>query len=390
MANMMDYLLWRGDVTIGQSPWNDVDSLIAATLSYQTYPAEPLPLHEAAATLPPPPAIQFNFIKESRALLSAAGMTERFADLTLSRAVAQTDLGRDMQFAAVTFSLPDGSHFLAFRGTDNSLVGWREDFNMAFESPVPAQSAALQYLQEAAAALSGPLLLGGHSKGGNLAIYAAAHADPAVQERIRAVYSFDGPGLDDATVASQGYARIAARIRSFVPQSSVVGMLLAYHPEYTVVKSDALGLMQHDAFTWQLLGTRFIEAPEVDAGSRLVNQTVHAWLSRVTPEQRRRFVDTLFGLLEASGATTVKELMVDVPDRAAGILKALQKVDFDTARMILTLLGDFLSIGAQNLVALLRPHHQEKQLPSETVSDSLPESNDTPDAVRRKGDTTHE
>lgn len=261
---------------------------------------------------------------------------------------------------------------------------------MAFESPVPAQSAALQYLQEAAAALSGPLLLGGHSKGGNLAIYAAAHADPAVQERIRAVYSFDGPGLDDATVASQGYARIAARIRSFVPQSSVVGMLLAYHPEYTVVKSDALGLMQHDAFTWQLLGTRFIEAPEVDAGSRLVNQTVHAWLSRVTPEQRRRFVDTLFGLLEASGATTVKELMVDVPGRAAGILKALQKVDFDTARMILTLLGDFLSIGAQNLIALLRPHHQEKQLPSETVSDSLPESNDTPDAVRRKGDTTHE
>ena len=155
-----------------------------------------------------------------------------------------------------------------------------------------------------------------------------------------------------------------------------------------MVKSDALGLLQHDAFTWQLLGTRFIEAPEVDAGSRLVNQTVHAWLSRVTPEQRRRFVDTLFGLLEASGATTVKELMVDVPGRAAGILKALQKVDFDTARMILTLLGDFLSIGAQNLVALLRP--QGKQLPPESPSASLPEPNNTPDAVRRKGDTTHE
>ena len=389
MANMMDYLIWRGDLTIGQSPWNDVDSLIAATLSYQTYPAEPIALHEAAATLPPLPTLQLNFIKESRALLSAAGMTSRFADLLLCRAVTETDLSRDMQFAAVTLSLPDGTHFLAFRGTDNTIVGWREDFNMAFESPVPAQAAALSYLQAAAAELSGPLILGGHSKGGNLAIYAAAHADPAIQERIRTVYCFDGPGLDDATMASQGYARIAPRIRSYLPQSSVIGMLLAYHPEYTVVKSDALGLLQHDCFTWQLLGTRFVEVQEVDAGSRLVNQTVHAWLSRVSPEQRQRFVETLFDLLEASGATTVKELMMNVPSRAARMLKALQKVDADTGKMILTLLGDFLSIGAQNLFGLLRPRPQARELPAGTPV-ALPAANDTPDDVRHKGDTTHE
>ncbi len=365
MANMLDYLVWRGDVPLSLSPWNDVDSLIASTLSYMSYPLEPVLLLDAATRLPPLPPIEINFVKESRALLSAAGMTERFAGLLLHHAAARTNLETDMQFAAVTLDLPDGTHFVAFRGTDNTIVGWREDFNMAFESPVPAQTAAVQYLTQVAGDTDGPLILGGHSKGGNLAVYAAAHADPAIQQRIRAVYSFDGPGLDDATMVSDGYAAIARRIRSFVPQSSVVGLLLAYHPEYTVVKSDALGLLQHDTFTWQVLGTRFVEVPDVDVGSQLVNQTVHTWLSRVTPDERRRFVDTLFDLLEATGAMTMKELMTDVPGRAAGILKALQKVDFDTARMIVTLLGEFMVIGTQNILGLLRSRSAEQPVITE-------------------------
>ena len=373
MANMLDYLVWRGDVTIPEAPWNDVDSLIAATLSYQTYPEEPILLRDAAVTLPPPPETEINFVKEGRGLLSAAGLTERFAGLLIHHAVVRTDTERDMQFAAITLSLPDGSHFVAFRGTDNTIVGWREDFNMAFESPIPAQTSALEYLQTVAEAVTGPLILGGHSKGGNLAVYAAAHASPGVRQRIRAIYSFDGPGLDDATMASDGYAAIARRIRSFVPQSSVVGMLLAYHPEYTVVKADAVGLLQHDCFTWQVLGPRFVEAPEVDVGSQLVNQTVHTWLSRVTPDQRRRFVDTLFDLLEATGATTMKALMTDVPERALAILRALQKVDLDTAIMIATLLGDFVSIGAQNLLALLRSRSAEPRL-TDKSAEGKPES----------------
>ena len=310
-------------------------------------------------------------MKDSRALLSAAGMTQRFASLPLRRAVQTTDAERQMQFAAVTFGLPDGTHFIAYRGTDNTLTGWREDFNMAFESPVPAQTAALEYLTQIAGETDGPLILGGHSKGGNLAVYAAAHAEAAVQGRIRTVYTFDGPGLDDATMVSAGYAAIAGRIRSFVPRSSVVGMLLAYHPEYTVVRSSATGLRQHDSFTWEVLGTGFRTVPDVDRGSQLVNQTVHAWLSRITPEKRRRFVDTLFDLLEATGATTVRELAASLPSRSGAILKALQKVDFDTARMMITLLGQFMTIGAQNILGLLRapretpPNITEGEIPHE-------------------------
>lgn len=354
MANMLDYLAWRGDVTFDYSPFNDVDSLILATIAYLDYPDAPTAIRDLPGVCPPPAESAIGFVHDARALLCAAALTARFAGIVLHRPVAVVDPDRDMQFAAVTAELPGGVHYVIFRGTDNTIVGWREDFNMAFESPIPAQLAAVKYLNEAATALPGPLVLGGHSKGGNLAVYAASHAGADVQGRIRAVYSFDGPGLDDATMASDGYAAIARRIRSFVPRQSVVGLLMTYHPDYTVVKSDGVSLLQHDTFTWQVLGTDFVRVTELDVSSQLVDQTVHAWLSKVTPEQRRRFVDTVFDLLEATGATTMKELLTDVPGRAAGILRALQKVDFDTARMIVTLLGQFVSIGAQNVAELIR------------------------------------
>lgn len=354
MPNMMDYLAWRGDIALDYSPFNDVDSLILASLSYLTYPEETGLLRDLALTVPPVDKMQFSFVHEIRAMLSAAAMTERFAGIGMRHPIAVTDQDRDMQFAAVTFDLPDGTHYVAFRGTDSTIVGWREDFNMAFESPVPAQSAAVKYLNEAAVLTDGPLILGGHSKGGNLAVYAAAHADPMTQSRIRAVYSFDGPGLDDATMASAGYANIARRIRSFVPQHSVVGLLLTYHPEYTVVKSDGVGLLQHDSFTWQVLGTGFIAVTELDVSSQLVDQTVHAWLSQVSPEKRRIFVNTIFDVLEASGANTVKELVRNIPSRLPAVLKALQQVDAETARMVLTLWGQFVTIGATNIIELVR------------------------------------
>ena len=354
MANIMDYLAWRGDIALGYSPFSDVDSLILAALSYLNYPKEPTLIRDLALHVPAVDPLQFSFVHEIRAMLSAAAMTERFAGIRMHHPVAVTDQDRDMQFAAVTFDLPDGTHYIAFRGTDSTIVGWREDFNMAFESPIPAQRAAVKYLNEAAAVTQGPLIIGGHSKGGNLAVYAAAHADPMLQSRIRTVYSFDGPGLDDATIASEGYTAIARRIRSFVPQQSVIGLLLAYHPEYTVVKSDGLGLLQHDCVTWQVLGTGFIAVTELDVGSQLVDHTVHAWLSKVNKEERKAFVNTIFDILEATGANTVKELLKDAPGRVPAILKALQKVDFETARMIVTLLGQFVSIGATNILELLR------------------------------------
>lgn len=373
MSNMLDYLAWRGDIPLAVSPLNDVDSVIFAVLSYLTFPAEATLLRDLADTaLPAVSRRKPTFLEDSATLLLRAASTERFAGVRVHHAAAVTDPERDMQFAAVTFELPDGTQFVSFRGTDSSLAGWHEDFNMAFESPVPAQSAAVAYLNAIAAGAQADIFIGGHSKGGNLAVYAAAHADEATQTRIRAVYSFDGPGLDDATMVSDGYTRIARRIRSFIPQQSVVGLLMSYHPEYTVVRSDGVGLMQHNAFTWQVLGTAFVAVTELDVSSQVVDHTVHAWLSRVSPEERRRFVSTIFGVLEATGANTTRELLQNAPELLPAIRKALQGTDRETTRMIFSLWGQFVQLGASSILDLLRQR-------------LLPETNDM-----IQGETNHD
>ncbi|MBQ8654792.1 MAG: DUF2974 domain-containing protein [Clostridia bacterium] len=350
MASIMDYILWRGDLPLRVSPLSPADMLILSQLAY-TDPGPEARSSEGAvlrellfpASAPGTPADSWLELARS------AAASLRYGSMRLHDYVNVVDPERDIQFSAVTASLPDGRSCVCFRGTDNTLVGWREDFTMAFESPVPAQMEALTYLERISLRTGGGILLTGHSKGGNLAVYAAARASAAAQAQIQSVYTFDGPGVDDETFLSDGYRRIGSRIHSFIPQSSVIGLLLAYHPDYTVVRSGAEGFRQHDAFTWQLIGPRFEELSEVDAGSRLINETVHEWLRTVSPQQRRTFVNTLFDVLEASGASTLRDLKADRVRSALGMIAAGRELDGETLRMMGYLVGSFLTIGMGNL-----------------------------------------
>lgn len=356
MANMFDYLSWRGDLTASADGWNEIDALIMATCCYSDFPEASAPgarrtLREIAAALPP--ADQEARTAEKRSLIEAMAASKRFGSLMIHDFVNVVDTNRSIQFSAVTADAPDGSAFVAFRGTDSTLVGWKEDFMMAFETPVPAQTAALQYLERIASRQAGPLRLAGHSKGGNLAVYAAMNAGASTQARIEAVYSFDGPGLDEASIRSEGYQRIRGRIRSFVPQASIVGMLLAYHPDYTVVKSDGLGIAQHYTKSWQVLGPRFVEMEQLNRGSEVIDQTLHEWLRACSPEQRRVFVNTLFDILQSTNAVALSDMRRNVRASATAILEATRRVDPATGRMIRQLLGRFVQIGAGSLLDML-------------------------------------
>lgn len=349
MANMLDYLDWRGDLTLAADAWNDVDSLILASLCYIDLPAAAgemgLTLKEAAAGVTAGAACggaQDSFFCSCRALICQCALTDRFQGLRLHDYINEVDEAREIQFSALTADLPDGGRYVAFRGTDSSIVGWREDFSLAFET-VPAQLAAAAYLENASKA-GRPLTVGGHSKGGNLALYAAAHVSPAAQGLLKRVYTFDGPGLDDETVASEGYARIVGKIRSFVPQSSIVGLLLTHFEEYTVVHAHAVGILQHDPFTWQLAGKRFLEAEGVGRVSRVVDQTVHEWLKQVSSEERELFVNTLFDILESGQATEVKDLLSELPT----LLGATRHLSPTTVWTMAQMIGRLVKIGAGN------------------------------------------
>lgn len=353
MPNMLDYLTWRGDLPLSCVPWNEVDSLLMAALAYCSFGetaagAEGVALRSLSA-LTREDVKDLQFFIRCRDLEGELAQTLRFGGLAVHDAVEVWDPAREMQFAAMTIDLPDGTCFIAYRGTDSTLVGWREDFAMAYDSAVPAQQEALTYLERIALHRPKGIYLGGHSKGGNLAVFAAAHASPEAQQLLQGVYSFDGPGLSKELLETPGYERIRSLIRSYIPQSSVVGLLLGYHPEYTVVRAKAISLLQHDPFTWQLDGPRFEEVQQVDASSQLMDETLHEWLESCTPQQREAFVDAVFSILEATGVTTLQQIMDEKFRSAAAMVIAGLTLDGETKKMLIRLVAQFIRIGTTNL-----------------------------------------
>lgn len=334
MADMLDYLAWRGDIEFTQMPVNPVDALIFSTLSYIDFkdivPASPMQsisLEEAAAGLFSLSEPQNHVrVKKDLELLEAVAASARFDNIRMSFYRSILIPEEDTQFAAVTIFLEDGSAYIAFRGTDNTLTGWKEDFNMSFQSSIPAQRLALEYVQEFTAAHPIPIWMGGHSKGGNLAVYAAAKCGELLQRRIVEVYNQDGPGFSEEMMNDPGYRRILPKVRSYVPQSSVIGMLLEHEEPYTIIRSNQIGIMQHDPYSWQVLGAGFLQVEELTADSRFLDRTFKNWLSQMSNEERSEFFDTVFDLLESTGVERAGEIIR--PENVRAYLKTLKTNEY--------------------------------------------------------------
>ena len=355
MANIIDYVLWRGDLPVAQVPLGEVDALILSYLSYMPMDGivpgedggEPVPLRDAALAMlgrsereNSPLAYS---VKDDRKLLAALAQSVRFGTMRLCAFVNRVDGEAEEQFSAVTFLTEAGPALIAYRGTDNTVVGWQEDFNMCFESEVPAQRDAAAYAEHMAQVLNGGIILGGHSKGGNLAAYAELFVSGETHRRIRAVYNFDGPGFNEEIVGSAAFAQRKRCVQTFVPQSSIVGVLMENDEVMTVVRSDGVGIFQHNPYTWQVMGGSFIPLPERTDSSRFADETVRHWLASLSPEVRRRAIDGIFEVLGASDGRNVADLFE--PRKAMGVLRAAGSMDEATRRAVeetFRLLGEAL------------------------------------------------
>lgn len=347
MSNITDYLTWRGDISLACMPFNDADNLVLSLLAYILFENimtkdEKLTVKQAATILNGRPN-DFGVMKSDNVrLLSKMADGARFQNAVICHCVSEIDTNEEKQFAAITILLDDGTCFVAYRGTDNTLIGWKEDFNLSFISPVPAQTASARYLTGVAGQTAGPLRIGGHSKGGNLAIYAASQCSQHIQDRVVAVYSNDGPGLDDATFTSDGYMRIRDRFYSFVPQSSIIGMLLQHQENYAVVISHAIGLFQHNPYTWQVNRDGFEIIGAIRPGSRYMDATLKNWLSSVSMDERMIFVDTLFTILSSTNATTLQGLTMGWWKNAYVMLMKVKDIDSQTRKIIIGVLVELV------------------------------------------------
>ena len=324
MGTLYDYINWRGDLSFAEAPMNEVDSLIFSLLSYldlkeivpDSHYGSTVSLKAAANAFfsknPDPKKISMGVIvpKNIVKVFRMVKDTRRYRGVGLKAHVNMIDTKKEMQFSATTFLLDDETTLIAYRGTDDTLVGWKEDFNMSFLAVVPAQTEAVSYLNQAAR--SSPnvsLRVTGHSKGGNLAVYAAVKCDADVRKRIQQVWSNDGPGFGSGLLNSPEYIDMLPVIRTLVPQSSIVGMLLEHDESYSVVKSRQKGLFQHDGLSWEVMGSSFIRLKSITEESKRFDKTLNSWIRSMTPEQREQFVEALYQILSADNALTLTDLV---------------------------------------------------------------------------------
>ena len=338
MANVFDYLDWRGDLEFSQSPFCEIDSLILSLISYVDFDGivsngdgKKMSLLDAArayvrAHRGKPMYVGLIVPPEVVSLMAKAAKSKRFGSLLVCAYENRVEDEAQMQFCAMTYTAENGVNMVAFRGTDDSLVGWKENLNMSFRAPVPAQLRAVEYLEERMHGMQGDFILCGHSKGGNLAVYSAVSCDAATKSRIRAVYSNDGPGFTKEFIADAAYLDMRPKIRTLVPQSSVVGMLLEHEENYEVVKSTQSGLLQHNAFSWEVLGPNFIHLDTVTKESKFIDKTIKKWLSTMPAEERERFVENLYTSLSVQGAKT----LTDLSSNKAKIIKVWSGLDAGT------------------------------------------------------------
>ncbi len=320
MATVLDYLDWRGDLSFCDDPFNEVDNFICSQLGTPDFSLI-IPEGRREITLEDAVGIYTALWGERGdklgvlaspmvlPLLRKCVGTVRFGEVKLSHFVNIVDEEKVEQFSAVCVHLCDERCYVAFRGTDDSIMGWKEDFLLAVLDQVPAQKDALDYIQTVAEDVEGELILGGHSKGGNLAFYAAIHAPEEIQTRISAVYNNDGPGFRESVMHTPGYARMADRLFTIVPQHSVVGVLLEQTGHPTIVKSLRAGAEAHDGFNWDLLGKRFTRCEDFSRSGKALREALDRAISGMDQQQRHEFVDIFFDLLTSTGARTLTELL---------------------------------------------------------------------------------
>ena len=343
-SNILDTLLWLGSISKNAIPFYEVDMLIITILEYQkleTIPKEMFgkPVKELLSYACPLSEDEvMGFEVNQVKLWKRVSASERYKDLKLLSAVGEKiedDKGAE-QYAAALFQ--EGSeYYLVYRGTDESLIGWKEDFNMAICEEIPSEKRALESLEKVTENIDSIHILG-HSKGGTLALYAALKAKEEVFNKIKDIYIFDAPGLPDSMIEKERWEKIQGITRSYIPSSSIIGMLFNTTENSAVVKSSSLGLLQHDAFTWLLSGGKFITQPDITYRSHKIDNTVKNFLKMLDKNERETLVEVLYKILKATEEENVWLMPEAAAKRFPEIKKAIEELSVEEKKTLASIL----------------------------------------------------
>lgn len=355
MPNIFDYIKWRGDLLLHQAPFNEIDNLILARFSYLPFDNiidkdEIVTIAELSQRFEKENMDDMTILlKDDIKLLKELGECPRYKFMKATCYVNKIDKDAEKQFSAITIIMPDESLYVSFRGTDYTLIGWKENFNMSFKSNIPAQLDSVNYLEKIANTFPNYLRIGGHSKGGNLAIYAAAFSSPWIKNKIIEVYSNDAPGFRDDIIKKKEYKEIIYKVKSYIPQSSIIGRLLKHEEDTYIVKSTQRGIMQHDLYSWEVLGKKFVYVDGVTINSEIVDKTLKEWLANIEDEKREIVVDVLYEILKSTEIETFEDLKVNTFSKIKTILQSYKKLDEETKEEATKAIQILLEIAKNNI-----------------------------------------
>ena len=346
MANINDYLSWRGDIEIDKiNVFNEIDSMILARFSYLIFNKIKMEKVETIESISNKmkdfenEEFRFNGDKE---LITKLGASERFKHMEVTDFVEKNEKETEKQFGAITIHISKKEMYISYIGTDSTIYGWKEDFNMSFMDYVPCQIDGKEYLERIAQKYSNKKIrVGGHSKGGNVAIYAAIMTEPKIQDRIIKVYNYDGPGFNRKLAEKFKNEPIMNKIETYIPQDSVIGRIMEHKEKCEVIESTEKGIMQHDIYSWQVIKDDLIKLDTVTENSEIINKTLNDWLENTTPEQRKLFMDGIFDLFYSTEADTFGEIYKNLSANIRIIFKTYQNINDEEKKQITEMLKLF-------------------------------------------------
>ena len=348
MGNIMDYISWRGDLSFEQSQFNEVDNLILACFSYVNLDGIPAvtkqkgiglkKLTEEFMKLHTMKELEADksFIRLAPFMMMEMAKSVRFGKCVVRNYVNDIVTEAEQQFAAMEIVLEDGTSYVSFRGTDDTIIGWKEDFNLS-TGVVPAQKRAIEYLQKISEHTDGMLRVGGHSKGGNLAIYGSVMCKSA-HEKILEIYSNDGPGFSREFQELPEMKEMMPKIIRIIPEYSIIGTLLEHEKEPVIVASSSKGLLQHDGFSWEVQGPALVRRDSLNKTALRFIEILHKWIDGMDTEQKRLLIEVLFATLQASGYENLSEVQSGGLKSLAAMVKRVEKFAPESRGMMQELL----------------------------------------------------
>ena len=348
MGNIMDYISWRGDLSFEQSQFNEVDNLILACFSYVNLDGIPAVTKQKGIGLKKltKEFMKLHTMKELEAdksfirlapfMMMEMAKSVRFGKCVVRNYVNDIVTEAEQQFAAMEIVLEDGTSYVSFRGTDDTIIGWKEDFNLS-TGVVPAQKRAIEYLQKISEHTDGMLRVGGHSKGGNLANYGSVMCKSA-HEKILVIYSNDGPGFSREFQELPETKEMMPKIIRIIPEYSIIGTLLEHEKEPVIVASSSKGLLQHDGFSWEVQGPALVRRDSLNKTALRFIEILHKWIDGMDTEQKRLLIEDLFATLQASGYENLSEVQSGGLKSLAAMVKRVEKFAPESRGMMQELL----------------------------------------------------